>query len=705
MNSPLERTRAGSKRARSTSPTGAPAAAPATPPPKKRAAPSSSAKKRRVLSRHYNKVGRAQRLRNAFAGLKRGAGSAVAVRAHKLALKERADLREALRAQLGPVGKGVPVSRERLAVGLSAYLAATPGGPGDTDGERLAAAAEASGLSEKTLSARVAEFVATRVIPLEDTSKRGAGSAAHSLHPAHAEATLRPCVTAYIGEELQLTTPPRITLLSVQAHISATLGEFVGRERLGRLLREWGYTFGELKRRRAATTTFKVLLRAAWALQASYVHAAEQAGTGTYGNHDESYSNVRLSSNHSWGLGGAMDAVGATTGGLGPRLCFSHVLLRSGFLVHMDAEGVSLPAVGDVDTSHKTAEMMFHAQGNGSNGDYHGNFDGAIFLKYVRRRLIPALKEHHRSTYGPNTPHTYHIQFDNAPYHTTTTANTSAKSVAAGLRFNPMATPRKQLALLMLTAGCKGSITVRHTSKAGAAPAESMELITTMAAESVDGRRGKPGSVASQPEFQAACLEWLAVNAPRVLRSDLEVALEDACKGAFQVKPFFGAPSFPIGAPIELAWAQVKAFVAARFAGKRTLTQLAGDTHLGMYSAEKAHAALLTKGGNFRPDADGRCAGADKLYRHVFEGKEPTSGFHVAVAGSRGLLTGGIAALQCSSAEFAAIVRDSPNRAALRARLLVFMRTWATGGEAGEVGEQLEQFAEEAEEDEDDGGE
>ncbi len=488
-------------------------------------------------------------------------------------------------------------------------------------------------------------------MPVEDTALRGSGSAAHTAAlrlPTGWAAALKEWVKACLDGN---TTPVWVCRSMAQGFLREEFGVIVSRNKTGELLRAAGCAWGQLEQRPKGTTSpLRLIQRRFYAIQLSL---ALKDGDILLAS-DESYANVRAVDGKSWAVAGEAYS-SAYPSGVGDRCCFINVLGEDGLLVERVPDGPGklkphVAATGDVDTVLASGEMMFGAKKG--EGDYHGNFDSAIFLKWVRNRLIPALKYFYPPAFGPNPTRRISIILDNAPYHVTT----SSMGIT-DLRFDPLTTPRDALVAKMNTAGCH-KLTVAHAvMKEGAVQSTVQMAVTLDAAEAT--RKGVNGKVARLPELQAAALAWLAQHKPDRLMNDVEYLLASAGN----VRVIWNAPVYPDGNPIEMVWSRAKAYAKMRYVKNRSFARLIDDVRAGMYTAAPSGLGFNVKGGDFLRDINtGKCKPAADLFRHVID--HPSGGLQ-AIIDNDGQLGGTARNLQAPAATVQ-LARASFTRAVLR---------------------------------------
>ena len=366
-------------------------------------------------------------------------------------------LRETFLAALGPRGGTAPVTAMQAAVAISGFLMYDDNGallvPSTARSltARALAASSLIGRSNKATLRLWRNFEEQGRIIIEQPGTRG------PRRPNEAQLlALEPLVIKHVEGELRIKDVPSwVTRRSLIAFISETTGIKVGLNTVSRLIKAWGLEYSRLRRPPAAVTAKRVLQRDVAVCQLfelmqrrCYIVCA-----------DESYCNER--ENREYSLHPAKlpfaTFARATGSGLGRRLCFIHAICEGG-LAGMPDDLVGV--VGNVDSAQPHCEMMFTAQE--SAGDYHGNFDHVVFMKWVMNRFIPwARAAHPELAQGAQGALTRKLvlMLDNAPYHT---GSTETLVPLPGLRFNPLSTSKKALLCGMALAGC-ALLKVKHT--------------------------------------------------------------------------------------------------------------------------------------------------------------------------------------------------------------------------------------------------
>jgi hypothetical protein len=489
-----------------------------------------------------------------------------------------------------------------------------------TDTDRVKMMVEMSNLDRKTCVKLLNDFRATGTIDLEDTGLRGAGSDAYPRDRLPAEAG--DDVLAHVRELLgDASQPAWVTRDYLRDYLWDSYGVRPSMRSMSKLLVDWGLAWAELKRPPAGVLTdvrYNLLRRCVMKFD-NAVHNGDKLVF-----FDQSYANCRLSK--SFGLAPVGEAYSATAptagGGLGQRICWVHAVNEDGLLGGLD----DMPKAGDIVTEHANAFMVFMAKKGGHDGDYHGNFTWDIFEAWFKLRLFPALDAEYAFLKDKTSTKRVVIVTDNAAYHTRFSEDDE--------HFLPKHLSRAQLIERMSAVGCV-SLSVTHSFEVDG-ELRTLEFNVGMNDKDFP-KRAAAGKTPYLAEIRAACMRWLAYERPRTLDNDFERAV--FAKYGERVCVLWLAPNLPEGNASELVWARGKGYAAANYVPGRTPTTLVDDVKDGMFTDKRAGNKFLNAtGGHFIKDADGKCATAAALVRHILFSTDPKHpGLGVVIAKTPGL--------------------------------------------------------------------
>jgi hypothetical protein len=422
---------------------------------------------------------------------------------------------------------------------------------------------------------------------------------------------MEPRVREWVRTQLQETDEPAwVTRQAIQDFIYEEIGVRASFRRISKLCDAWELDYSRLERAPVALDPLRAFKRRIHIMQR---RQAIIDGTILF-YLDESFANLRLQNAFSYHpRGSAFSQFAMRRGsGLGKRLCFVHVLGTEGLCRSDDY--TDSPELGDVSSPKRSCEMMFSAAPGGSTGDYHGNFDHAIFMSYMESRFLPWILWRYPDIMdgppGARKPHVG-LVLDNAPYHVGTT---TVLDPAASLRFDPRSLNKSDL-IDAMNAADLFEITVQHSCIDADGSAVRMDIVVYLTEEEKKVR-GKRGVSPTLPEIQAACLEYLVNYLPHVLENDVEHFVRVRLNG--NVSIYWNAPNFPEVMPIEMVWNRCKSFASARFTRGRTTQMLAEDIRRGMYTDDVALPGVLNvTGGHFVRGFNSECRSARNLIDHV----------------------------------------------------------------------------------------
>lgn len=470
------------------------------------------------------------------------------------------------------------------------------------DGAREAAAGILSGRSRKVVMKVMEHLSATGELYETDTSKRGRASLEYHDDDRITD-VMKAAIYEYVDEARSAETATYVSRLSVQLLLTDRFGVRASLARVGRVLRSMNIEYKKVKgaHNRTNNPVYKLWSKV-FVLQMHYAIAHDHELLFV----DESYAHENGALNRTWTFADSDEVSWLRKGGNGRRVCFINAIHRTGFLVnHDDAGNYLSPPVGNIDGVWPTTEMLFHAGKGGSKGDYHGNFDAAIFSKWVHNRLIPALKQRFSDKHVC-------VVMDNAPYHCAT-RDTGA---SGAYRFNPKGCTKAALFDGLRRVGCKFLDVKSDCATPDHPKAEITIRVPINNVEVV--KKASKGVVPTMEEFREAATQWIMDNKPDALRNDVEHALHAASGGKWYV--CWSVPYYPDGTIIEKAWAMVKGYAAAAWYRGRKLSELCLDLQQGMYTLHKPRVGVLNyRGGGFAPDREtGQCKPAEDLLTWLF---------------------------------------------------------------------------------------
>jgi len=211
-----------------------------------------------------------------------------------------------------------------------------------------------------------------------------------------------------------------------------------------------------------------------------------------------------------------------------------------------------------------SCELVYEAAN--SDGDYHKNMNGEIFLNWVNHRLIPAFE----AKYGRKKKMI--LVLDNAAYHHWMGPN----------GWTPSKLNKKQLAHKLEDLCKLKSITVKRQPAGGGEEKEKeFESYTWVH----NGTTLSPSCEELRTKLKE-CLKADPTLNPSMVRS---VFMEH------EHQLIFTPPYLPDVQPIERAWAYVKNYVARQFRVGRTMPQLLVQIRQGFYGDGLLHAGLDEK--------------------------------------------------------------------------------------------------------------
>jgi len=418
---------------------------------------------------------------------------------------------------------------------------------------KTTAAAELA--SPCTLRSAAHEFAAAGVVSEPDTSQRGRGNPQHPLHSSNTEEYGPSLKAEQLMHELihkQKTEGISITSTIITAELREQMGIAVDRSTVRRWLNALGYRWrnkhyvGGMKPRAKNARIRQFILEYAAAL------AEEQAGTAIIVYVDESYIYAHHASKKGWFHLNDRDVIGDDNG---TRLIILHAMTDSGLLAvpaTIASNWLNEPAL--------TAELVFEEvlEDGQDDSDYHNTMTGVKFVAWLRNRLLP--------TFAALYPgKKMFLVMDNAGYHKARDESWVSSSKAQN---------KHDLAHLLLDLG------VSQLTTTGAHP-------RTVPAHRFEASIGEGGP--SKDDLLAAVQKWLTEH-PDHNRTVVEQLMSDAGHALVYTPPYC-----PEVQPIELLWAKVKQYVAARSTHGRSLTEARQQTEEGFEAVTKMFCNSIVK--------------------------------------------------------------------------------------------------------------
>lgn len=470
--------------------------------------------------------------------------------------------------------------------------------------DRVSWASSLSGYSYDAVAAVWKALLDTHKLPeAEDTSFRGAGSPNYKQEVVITDED-KERILEFAREMLGGEDARNVTRAGLQAFMKRDLGKHVSKKRAGKLLHELSMSYGRVYRNKEANTELKTLQ-----IRDFTVRVAEAIASGAkIGFGDETAANLHHHMDRSFRLN-ADPTRKHKAKGKGKRVCTTDCITEKGLLRVYDEAG-KVPETRLGTGPAATSLMVFPAKSKqGNTGDYHGNFNKGIFKQYVEQRLIPAIKCSFPECTGNDGGTRFVYVVDNAPYHVFYEEDDD--------HFNPFDKNRATLVAKMIALGCT-QLTVDHEIRAKGGAVERVEK---MVVALTDEEKTKQGSnvYARIDELRAAAGAWLADHKPLMQECWLEFRFRQL---GWQV--LFTPPAEPDFQPIELVWAQMKAFIAATYEKGRTIEQLTQQINTALHTGDLAIPGLPgIHGGNFVRDAGAEpganCASACAIINHVYD--------------------------------------------------------------------------------------
>lgn len=403
----------------------------------------------------------------------------------------------------------------------------------------IKAVATAELASPSTLRAAVLQFSQTGTLPEPSTEHRGRGNPDHPLHSANTDRYGPSLEAELLMHDLvhaQKTEGVSVTATTIAAELRSQLGISISRRTVRRWLHALGYHWrhkryiGGMKPQAKNARIRQFILEYAAAL------AEEAAGTAIIVYVDESYIHTHHASRKGWFHLNDRDVIGDDNG---TRLIILHAMTDSGLLAVPDtiaSNWLSEPAL--------TAELVFEEvlEDGQDDSDYHNTMTGAKFVAWLRNRLLP--------TFAAMYPgKKMYLVLDNATYHKPRDESWVSSSQAQ---------TKHELAHQLMDLGVESLITASGC----------------MVPAHLFGAKKSEGGP-TKAELIAAVQRWLSEH-PDYNRTVVEQLMRDAGHSLVYTPPFC-----PEVQPIELLWAKVKRYVAARSTHNRSLTEARQQTEEG----------------------------------------------------------------------------------------------------------------------------
>ena len=418
---------------------------------------------------------------------------------------------------------------------------------------KATAAAELA--SPHTIRTAVEQFTSAGTLPSPSTTHRGRGNPDHPLHSSNTEAYGPSLEAELLIHELvhsQKKDGVSITSVVIAAELHARLGVSIHCSTVRRWLHSLGYHWrhkryvGGMKPQAKHARIRQFILEYAAAL------AEEQSGTAVIVYMDESYIHTHHSTKKGWFHPSDRDVIGDDNG---TRLIILHAMTDNGLLAAPDAiatNWLSEPAL--------TAELVFEEvlEDGQDNSDYHNTVTGAKFVAWLRNRLLP--------TFAALYPgKKMFLVLDNASYHKARDESWVSSSKSQN---------KHELAHQLLDLGVSQLTTVGNKQR----------VIPAHRFEATIGD-GDP----SKEDLLAAVQKWLEEH-PDHNSTVVEQLMRDAGHSLVYTPPFC-----PEVQPIELLWAKIKRYVAARSTHNRSMTEAREQTEQGFEQITKMFCNSIVK--------------------------------------------------------------------------------------------------------------
>jgi hypothetical protein len=392
-----------------------------------------------------------------------------------------------------------------------------------------------------------------RLVYVIYTAHRGAGAVSHVDHAHHVTVDVIFTIMEYIrhanrtGRCCTSTDVQRCILQEHQLHIPDRT--------LRSVMSSMGYRYGRGNIVGKMNDEWYVARIRTFLIQYSKAVVEQLQGRCVIVYSDESYVNTNHARKFTWynpDTSEKKDVVRPS--GVGRRLVLLHACTQDGWLtldsaVHNDR----------VDQWAPSCELVYEAEKG--DGDYHDNMNGAIYMQWLRNRLLPVFAQRFPGQ-------TMRLVIDNASYH----HHRGADWVNVH-RMNKAAMAAKLVELRI------NSISMQRQKK-GTSTMESFQF--------------DQASFARRGGRFAPTLAELKVELQAYLRAHPELNRTEVAKLMAEHKHelIYTPPYLPGVQPIERLWAYVKNHVAAEYRAGRTMRELIRQTHQGFYGDGDKHAGV-----------------------------------------------------------------------------------------------------------------
>jgi transposase len=393
------------------------------------------------------------------------------------------------------------------------------------------------------------------VVYVVDTSDRG-GDSIHHINNTHRITT--DMVTEITSCIYTMNTGGTgVTTTEIKSHLFNTLGVKIAARTLRDVLHKMGYKYG--------VSTVIGKMNDKWRrdriryflLEYSRALRDQAAGTHVLVYTDETYVNTNHSRDRTWFNPDDDDQkYMVKPSGKGARLVILHAITKDGWLVH-DTSVFKNRA----DEMSFSCELVYEAKN--SDGDYHTNMNGEIFIAWVKNRLFPSFVKR----YGRSKKMV--LVLDNAAYHHWKGPD----------GFNVSQLTKAEIAHKLETLCGVTSITVRRQVK-------NTDTFVDKSFPSHTWYNNGSSLSPSKDELKDKLNECLKAN-PNLNPSMTRKAFNEE-----EYQLIYTPPYLPDVQPIERAWAYVKNYVASQFKNRRSIQELIVQTRQGFYGGAGEHKGL-----------------------------------------------------------------------------------------------------------------